>query len=355
MRIGFLIYGDINTISGGYLYDRKIIEYLRSQGDKVTIIKLKQNSYFQDALLNQPENKISTSDLDILIEDELVHPSVFKTNRILNKKLPVIALVHLFRSFSIQPEHINWLYQTIEKKYLSSVHGIILNSKNTQEQARQLMEGNLTDNIIALPAGNNFTNSTLDETYRLKPLGPQPLKILYIGNVIKQKGLHVLLHALSRLKTENFRLSITGRTDIDSAYVKKIDNIIKKHHLSGKIKFTGPLPGDSLPEHYLNHHLMVLPSENEAYGIVYLEAMQFGLPVIGTTSGGAKEIINHGKNGFLVPPGDVKQLAIHLSNLINMPDELVVMGKNAFNSYKQHPTWNDTGELVREFLLKFTS
>jgi glycosyltransferase involved in cell wall biosynthesis len=355
MRIGFLIYGDINTISGGYLYDRKIIEYLRLQGDKVTIINLKQNNYFQDILSNQTENIINTSDFDILIEDELIHPSVFKTNRILNTKLPVISLVHLFRSFSTQPNYINWFYQFIEKKYLSSVNGIILNSKSTQEQARQLMRGNLADNIIALPAGNNFLNSTLDRINSLKRLAPQPLRILYIGNVIQQKGLHILLHALSELKTEDFRLSITGRTDMDSAYVKKIHSIIKKNHLFDQIEFTGPLPGDALPDQYRNHHIMVLPSENEAYGIVYLEAMQFGLPVIGTTSGGAKEIINHGENGFLIPPGDVKQLATHLSNLINMPDKLAVMGENAIHSYKQHPTWNNTGELIREFLLKFAN
>ena len=217
------------------------------------------------------------------------------------------------------------------------------------------MRGNLSDNIIALPAGNNFTNSNLDELYSLKRLAPQPLKVLYIGNVIPQKGLHILLHALSELKTGDFKLSITGRTDIDSAYVKKIHSIIKKHHLFDQIEFTGPLLGDVLPDHYLNHHIMVLPSENEAYGIVYLEAMQFGLPVIGTTSGGAKEIIKHGKNGFLIPPGNIKQLAAHLANLINMPDDLTVMGKNAIHSYKQHPTWNNTGELIREFLLKFAS
>ena len=99
MRIGFLIYGDINTISGGYLYDRKIIEYLRSQGDKVTVINLKQNNYFQDILSNQPESIINTSDFDILIEDELIHPSVFKTNRILNKKLPIYF--HLFICFDL--------------------------------------------------------------------------------------------------------------------------------------------------------------------------------------------------------------------------------------------------------------
>ena len=47
MRVGLLIYGNINTISGGYLYDRKLVEFLRKNGDEVTIISLKKTSYFK--------------------------------------------------------------------------------------------------------------------------------------------------------------------------------------------------------------------------------------------------------------------------------------------------------------------
>ena len=114
MKIGFVIYGSLDTLSGGYLYDRKLVEYLRSQGDTVEIISLPWRNYASH-LLDNFSFKLP-SGFDILIQDELNHPSLIGANR--GKHLyPIISLVHHLRCSELRPKWQNDFYQVIEKKY----------------------------------------------------------------------------------------------------------------------------------------------------------------------------------------------------------------------------------------------
>ncbi len=100
MHIGLLIYGSLDTISGGYLYDRKLVEYLRSQGDTVDIISLPWRSYTAH-LMDNFHFKLPRK-LDILIEDELNHPSLILPNH-RRHTYPVVSLVHHLRASELRP------------------------------------------------------------------------------------------------------------------------------------------------------------------------------------------------------------------------------------------------------------
>jgi glycosyltransferase involved in cell wall biosynthesis len=84
--------------------------------------------------------------------------------------------------------------------------------------------------------------------------------------------------------------------------------------------------------------------------MVYLEAMSFGLPCIATTAGAAGEVIASGETGWLVPPEDASALAERLQRLADDPSLLECMSLAARQRYKAHPTWENTGEKVRDFL-----
>jgi glycosyltransferase involved in cell wall biosynthesis len=353
MKIGFIIYGDINTVSGGYLYDRKLISFLEQQGDTVKIISLPQRSYGEFVLKNISPNLMLNEDFDILIEDELVHPSIFRTNKKLKNKynFPIISLVHLFSSYAPKPFYNKLLNRYIERKYLQSIDGLILNSQNTLDQAQILLNGELPPHIVAVPAGNNFKKEKNPIKERLRESGQ--LNILYVGTIIKQKGLDVIVRALANLNTQDFKLTITGRTDMEPKFVNYIYKLINKLELSNQIVFTGPLQNKKLVDTYRSNDVLVLPSINEAYGIVYIEALSFGLPVIGTTTGGAKEIISHGENGYLIEPNDSIRLAEYLSSLQRDRNLLNTLSKNTLHTYQHHPTWNDTCQEIRIFLQSF--
>ena len=136
MKIGFVIYGSLDTLSGGYMYDRKLVEYLRAQGDTVEIISLPWRNYA--AHLTDNFSFKLPSDLDILIEDELNHPSLINANR-KPHTYPIISLVHHLRCSELRPKWLKDFYRVIEKEYLNTVDGFIFNSQTTKGVVNELL------------------------------------------------------------------------------------------------------------------------------------------------------------------------------------------------------------------------
>lgn len=356
MRIGLLIYGNLETISGGYLYNRKLVEYLRHQGEQIEIISLPQGSYWQRLGNHFSQNclrQISSAHIDILIQDAMVHPSVVLLNQkiIRQLKVPIISLVHLLNSCDHQPYYRAWLYRSVERHYLKSVTGLIANSQTTLAQLTELLDNRLPPICVALPAGDHFDESWVNpEKLQKRILMPGPLKILVVGNVIRRKGLHVLIQALSHLPAESFQITVAGRLDMEPDYVNYIEQLIRTSRLKNRVILMGSVQGRSLIKLYHNHHLMVLPSAYESYGIVYVEAQQFGLPVIGTTAGAAKEIINHGENGYLITPEAPDHLAELLKRLQQNRQLLLSLSQNALTAFAKHPKWHDSSAIIHKFL-----
>lgn len=356
MRIGLLVYGDMATVSGGYLYNRKLVSYLRSQGDDVEIISLPVRSYWRhlwDNFSNCCLEQITAIPIDILIQDAMVHPSVFLMNRRLTQKLklPMVTLVHLLIAFEHHPWYSAWFYRAIERRYLQSVTGMIANSQTTLAQTRQLLQGKLPRHCLAVPAGDNFPEASMDAAaISQRALAPGPLQILVVGNVIRRKGLHVLIQALGQLPADSFQVTVAGRLDMEPEYVKQIQKLIGASQLQERVILKGSVQGLPLADLYRQHQLMVLPSAYESYGIVYVEAQQFGLPVIGTTAGAAKEIIHDGDNGYLMPPEDNNALAKLLQKLHHDRQLLVTLSGNALAAYARHPKWDESCEIIRRYL-----
>lgn len=351
MKLGFLIYGSLDTLSGGYLYDRKLVEYLRSQGDTVEIISLHWRNYASH--LTDNFHFRLPPDLDLLIQDELNHPSLLSANRrphphAPERGYPVISLVHHLRCSEQRPAWQNWFYRLVEKRYLESVDGFIFNSKTTKEVVDSLIE-NGKPHIVAYPPTDRFGQglSDIEITSRAHEAGP--LRVLFLGNVIHRKGLHILLEALT-LEGLDIKLDVVGALNSEPDYAREM---LKKSQISGlssKIFFHGPLDNEQLIEKLESAHVLVVPSSYEGFGIVYIEGMAFGLPAIGTTGGGASDIISDGKTGYLVPPDDEAMLSERLSTLAKDRDLLARMSANALRRYRQQPTWNENAGKIREFL-----
>jgi glycosyltransferase involved in cell wall biosynthesis len=353
MRVGLLIYGDMNSLSGGYLYNRKLVAYLQDHGEQVEIISLPQQRYWRhltDNFRRSLIRRIAAARLDILIQDELAHPSLFYLNRHLD--VPVVALIHLLSSFDNRPWYSAWLYRRVETRYLRSVRGLIANSQTTLEQTRTLLDDRLPPYCVAVPAGDRFADTAPDD----QPLSgrnlsqPGPLRILAVGNVIRRKGLHVLLRALAELPARDFQVSVAGRLDMEPGYVRQIKKQIETAQLQDRVSLLGPQADQALAALYRRHHLMVLPSSYESYGIVYVEAQQFGLPVIGTTFGAAREIIRPGWNGYLIEPEDSRQLAGLLKTLHSDRRLLSELSRNALTAFSHHPGWDASCRNIRDFL-----
>ena len=345
MKLGFLIYGSLDTLSGGYLYDRKLVEYLRTMGDTVEIISLPWRNYA--AHLTDNLHFRLPPDLDLLIQDELNHPSLLSANR-RPHPYPVVSLVHHLRSSEQRPAWQNWFYRLIEKRYLQSVDGFIFNSKVTRDVVNGLMEDG-KPYIVAYPPSDRFGQGISESEIETRAKEPGPLRILFLGNVIRRKGLHTLLEAV-RLETLDFRLDVVGSLHSEPEYAREMRKMSQVPSLKSQVLFHGPLDNEDLSAKLKSAHVLAVPSSYEGFGIVYLEGMAFGLPAIGTTSGGASEIIRDGETGYLVPPDGAARLAERLSRLARDRDLLARLSVNALERYRQQPTWEETAEQIRDFL-----
>ncbi len=356
MRLGLVIYGNLDIITGGFLYDRLVVDYLRRQGDEVEIIALPWKPYAAGLTYNLWSGlaqRLGRGRFDALIQDELTHPSLFWLNQRLKStiKYPIISLIHLLRATEERPAWQNRLYQWVERRYLQSVDGFICISRHTRHMVEALAGPNKPC-TIAYPAGDRLGGLSQEEIQeRLKTPGPR--QILYLGAVIPRKGLDVLLQALAQLRQKDWQLTVVGSLTSDPAYSKKISALISKLGLSQNIRLTGVKQGEALISCLKQSHILAVPSYMEGLALVYLEGMYYGLVPLAAAGGAAGEVITSGRDGFLIPAKNVGVLATHLQELLGDKEKLLAMSLAARERIARHPTWEQTGATIREFLQSF--
>jgi len=356
VKAGLVIYGRLENLSGGFLYDRLLVDFLRRQGDSVEIISQPWSRYanhlgqnFQPAL----SHRLQSLEVDVLLQDELNHPSLFWVNRAIRSGVsyPIISIVHHLRSSEQHPRLLNRLYRAIEYRYLASVDAFIWNSQTTRRVVEGLLQRSARG-VVAYPAGDRLGGMQEDEITR-RCLGPGPLRLLFIGSLIPRKGLHTLISALATLKAEGWILAVIGRQDVDPDYSRQVRQMVEAHHLEAHIQFLGSLPEAELAAHLRQGQVLVMVSSYEGFGIVYLEGMSFGLPAIASTAGAAGEIIQNGENGWLVDAGDVAGLAESIAKYQQSSELLLAHSLAARRRFQQFPAWEDSAGQIRRFVSNF--
>jgi glycosyltransferase involved in cell wall biosynthesis len=361
MRIGLIIYGSLDTKTGGYLYDRIVARGLARLGHEVEVISLPGGSYLGrlgHGLSSGLCRRLLAGDFDVLVQDELCHPSLFLVNfrlrRLRRRGGPLlIALIHHVLCREPRSGWQNWLLAIAERRYLASVDGYIHNSATTRRTVAGLAEGRRPE-VVAYPAGDRFGNPLSPETIGRRVCRPGPLELLFLGMVIPRKGLLPLLRALARVDRDLWRLSVVGSLDFDPGHVTEARRLVKDLELSTSVLFLGHRPDDELVQVLTASHLFCMPYAYEGFGIAILEAMAFGLPAIGCRTGAASETISHGTNGFLLDPADLDGLAPLLAKLHRDREELRRMSFAASATYAGRPTWQESATTIDGFLQRVT-
>lgn len=359
MRVALVLYGKLDTISGGFLYDRMLLDYLRRRGEEVEVVSLPWRGYgggFLDNLSPSHLRRLRSLNCDLLLQDEHAHPSLIQFNRRQRgrRAVPTVAIVHHLRSSEERPVWQQFLYRVVERLYLRSVTGFIFNSQATRKTVERLT-GSGKPSVLALPGGNRFARSLSAAKIAARSGEPGPLRLVFLGNLIPRKGLHILLAALACLPRQGWRLTVVGGLDKDRDYVRRIQRQITQNGLGGRVTCTGALRDEEVAFCLARSHVLAVPSTYEGFGIVYLEGMAFGLPALATTAGGAREIISPGKDGFLTAPGDAEALAGHIRTLMDDRDLLRAMSLAAQARFAAHPTWEEGGVAIHRFLQSLVS
>lgn len=344
MRVGLTLYGSVEERSGGFRYDRRLVEGLRAAGDEVAVVELPWRAYLRGLLdnLSPVVRRRLDVDVDVMVQDELAHPSLVRTNRHLS--YPIVSVVHHLRSEERRP--LAPAYRAVEAGYLATVDGVICNSDATRTT---VLDAGVerADTLVAPPPGDRF-DPEVEGTVLAGRARTRPLHLVFVGNLVPRKGLDTLVGGLAAVDLD-WTLTVVGRRS-DHGHVRRIRRRIERAGLASRIRMTGELDDDDLATAFRRSHALAVPSRYEGFGIVYLEAMSFGLPVVATAAGGASEVVTEGETGFLVAPGDEQAVAEAVRTLAKDRDRLLDMGRAARRRYEAQPEWGETVDRVRRFL-----
>ena len=162
------------------------------------------------------------------------------------------------------------------------------------------------------------------------------------------------MRAFGPRQSDPWLLELVGSTSRDERYVSSIEKQIETLDLTGRVQIKGELRGAALRAAYGRADVMVLASPQEGFGIVCLEAMRCGLPVIASSNGAAPELIEHDEQGLLVDPTDHLAFVATLRRVFAEPSLLSAIGTAARARAMRHPTWESTATRVASFLSRIT-
>jgi glycosyltransferase involved in cell wall biosynthesis len=356
VRIGLLIHGSLDRLTGGFLYDHMLVEHLRRRGHEVSVIALPMRSYGRALLDNLSPRllaRLTRPGFDLLLQDELAHPSCAWLNRRLRRTgvAPIVAIVHLLRTSRPWPAWQRPLYRAVERRYLASVDGLILVGPGLRQRVAGLL-GVERPSVVAPPAGDHAAATILPDAIRDRARAPGPLRIVFVGNLSPMKNLHLVIDALALLGAGGWQLDVAGSLEADPAYVRALRRRIARAGLERQVTLCGELPPAEVAAHLARGHVLAMPSAPESHGIAYDEAMSHGLPVIANAASDGAARFAHGRDAFVVAPGDAAALAAHLRLLRDDREELARMGIEARRSYEASPRWEDSMEVAHQFLLR---
>ena len=216
----------------------------------------------------------------------------------------------------------NFLLRAVVRRVLNSSAQIIAISQDIKNRAQQDLH--CETNIEVIHYG--LTPPEFERKSR-KELGiPEgEVVLISIGRLIRRKALDDVLLALSRLDKSRFRLLVIG----DGPEEAHLRDLSRTLGLSSQVDFLGAIWGDRKFQYLAAADMFVLPSAHEGFGLVFLEAMHCGLPVIASASGGQTDFLRDGETGFLVPVGAVEVLAERIRRLAH--DERLRRQMSEFN------------------------
>ena len=238
-------------------------------------------------------------------------------------KIPIVTTEH-------DPFELSGLKEKIKRKCLAKTGQIIAISS---DNLRHLSEYDEIDkNCLNLIYNGIEIDNFLDNQERASlPVKDGDVVITCIAELHPRKGHKYLFQAFKRLQQEmpTLHLVLVGIGPIEKELKEQYGGLPNVHFLGWR---------EDIPQILKASDIFVLPSLREAFGLVLIEAMASGVAVVATDNGGTKDIIEHGKSGYLVPPADSEKLADAIRIILTNPDQKRDIEKAALERVKTHFT-----------------
>lgn len=315
MSLAFVVPGSLDQLTGGYLFDRRIVEGLRAMGRTVTVHELPGRFPDADATAREAAASVLAAlpDDGVVVIDGL---ALLAFSECLTKtalaRLRVVGFVH--HPLALETglaESVGMRFAVAEARLLSRLRGVLCPSAATAWEIEEY--GVARERIALTPPGTQ------------KPAAPPPRaasagapRLLTVGAVTPRKGHLLLIDALGDLADRAWTLRCIGSLTRDRDTALALERLIAERGLGSRVTLAGEWPPERLSAAYADADAFVLPSYHEGYGMAFAEALAHGVPVVGTTAGAIAEIVPADAS-LLVPPGDRDALTAALKTLLDNP------------------------------------
>lgn len=335
MNVGFVVYGELERVTGGHIYDRLVVEQLRELGDRVTVISLEPGA---------PPRELASLGLDVLVADEECFRELAPLFASAPAGLRRVLLVHHLTAWEHPPGARRDELLSLERAALAGADGCVATSRVTADRLDH--EGLARRVVVAEPGADRLPRSA---TGGQEPSGAL-IRVLFVGNILRRKRVLELCTAFAGLPGSSAELVLVG-AELEPDYAAEVRAVVSDPDLRGRVHCCGPLPAAGVAEQLALADVLVLPSELEGYGMVLSEALWASVPVIAARVGAAERLVNQTEAGLLYEPNDRAGLSATLAAFVADAALRARLRQAAWNAADSLPRWRDTALALRASLV----
>jgi glycosyltransferase involved in cell wall biosynthesis len=337
LRIAWVIYGSLDQVSGGYIYDRLVVEQLRALGDAVTVVSLAPNGD-----LPAP---FRAGDFDVVVGDELCFRELSSLFRSAPAGLRRVLLIHHLTAWEHAPGPARDALIALERAAVDAADVCVATSRVTADRLQH--EDVARGVLVAEPGADRFPRSlgTARESAAART------RLLFVGNILARKRVLELARAFAELPREQVELVLVG-AELEPDYAGEVRAFIARAQIADRVQWLGSLDAAGVAQQLALADALVLPSVLEGYGMVLSEALWAGVPFIAARVGAAEALVNRTAAGLLYEPNDPTGLGLTLNRFVADRGLREQLHQAASKAEKHLPRWRNTALTLRATLLK---
>lgn len=348
LPVGWVTPGPLRQLTGGYLYDARMVDGLRTGGWPVGVLDIRSGGWPLDLTAGRRLlNGIGRQQWGTVVVDELAHPALvaaIMTGRLRGalRGAPLVLLVHHLRCSEPAPWPSRALAQLVEGIAVRAADLVVCTSETTARTVRPLVRRGVQVGVVRPGWDTHGQDGALTpQPGRGDLTPPTSLRLLLVGHWTPRKGILQALAAL-RLTGPGVTLDLVGEQDRDLAYAAQVREALRAPELAGRVRVHGRVAADRLAQLFAEADALIMPSTHEGYGMVLAEALAAGLPIIATRAGAIPEVVRDGYEADLAPVDDRGALARAIARLAASPEDRQRRARLALERARELPTWTES-------------
>jgi len=302
------------------------------------------------------KGKFNTLEYDKIVEDfkpDIIHSHLFWAE-LLTRYKPIPKVAYVTHCQNNMPEFANfrltglfkkstyakWFEKRwIIKRYMASKNNFITISKDTENYYFKVLPSSI-HNITLLYHAINFRKFNNANAIRLNSLSE--IKLVYVARFAKYKNHQFMIDVVAYLKQQGFLVNLDFLGDGEC--MEEVKNKVKIHHLENEINFVGVV--DDVEEYLKRANVYVHPAYYEPFGLVIIEAMAAGLPVVCLDGKGNRDLIEQGKNGFMIFDQNPELFANKIIEVLGSKENYSKMSEFCVEFARGFDIKNHTNQLI---------